>query len=197
MELRIRRENWKPDPSSKALAAMATVHLRLGAVNELKAALLAFAWFLVASPIQSLLCRSCPTNVTRLIASVVIDPVDRVKRTGLDTHIGQEAPEVKPSLADSNPATAVVLVGRTCFIQTSGFHSRPRVIFRRIDESVLQRLIDTATTAGVPAFQFVAFGNKLDATATSAQVEVHRPCVFMAYAEKSDSVENRAGKVDV
>lgn len=74
-----------------------------------------------------------PTAVSRFVAAVGVQPIDRVLRARTRAHVGQERSEViRPFLADRNSAPAVV---RISGIATAPKHPAPDSVLRRVDAS--------------------------------------------------------------
>lgn len=74
----------------------------------------------------------CPSAVVRRIAARVVDALKGVLFSRAWTHVGKEGREVmSPSVADANPATAVVAVVLGAWIFATVDHAGPRVVLTR------------------------------------------------------------------
>lgn len=102
--------------------------------------------------IGNLLAARCPTAVARLVRAIVIDPIDRMLGARLRPHVRKERGEtVAPSLADCDPAPAVVRILRRVRVQAAALHRSPRSVLRRQRARVRQVVCgscSSVTTAG-------------------------------------------------
>jgi hypothetical protein len=78
------------------------------------------------SPVFVLLGPCCPATVTRLIISVIIDPIKR-QAGWLFAHVSKKIfKTVSPPITNSNASPAVVFELFNIRVVTAGFHFRPR-----------------------------------------------------------------------
>lgn len=80
----------------------------------------------VVAFVPSLFQASGPAAIIRRVRTVVVDPLNRVKWRRTRPHIGQERiKRLRPLVADRDSSPAVILVGRTCWVQDAHFHFEP------------------------------------------------------------------------
>lgn len=86
----------------------------------------------------------CPPHVTRLVITVVVDPVERMGGRGARPQVGVKALKgLAPLRADDDPASAVVSVLPVPLVQAAGLHVAPRARFRRPRETMLREYPDS------------------------------------------------------
>lgn len=84
----------------------------------------------VISLISRLLNSRSPSAVTRLIVSVIVDPIKRMLRAGLFSHIFQKVKErIHPAGANSNSASSIILISFISRIKATFSHAHPRIKF--------------------------------------------------------------------
>jgi len=78
-----------------------------------------------------------PTAVSCLVVPVRVCPIDRVIKAGPLTHVGKEALEGTPLLADSDASASVARVRGVAGISAPGQHGAPRYVGRRARVAML------------------------------------------------------------
>lgn len=91
---------------------------------------------MVTAPVIRLFITGGPFAVFRRIRAIVIYAFDGVFGAGACAHISQKVLERVPALTDRNTATAVIRVGESIRVVTSGAHCLPDVVFGRAGSSV-------------------------------------------------------------
>lgn len=83
--------------------------------------------------VQALLCLCRPSNVSRLVSTIVVDAFNRVLGGWFSPNVPEECLErVSPLFTDKNPTTAVVSICMVLLIVASGTHVLPASILRRV-----------------------------------------------------------------
>ena len=144
------------------------------------------------SLVVSLLLRSCPSTVARLVAKVVLQPINRT--TGrARTHVGEKITEVQPAVANSDANAAVTRERRAFGVLAPLNHRVPRFIRWRPIHTMAQlfqsRLFITHTSAGThqPAAQAIASSNSFLAAFASTAPGVNTPSLFACRLNNSQS----------
>ena len=88
------------------------------------------------TPASVLLCAGRPPAVAGFIVPIRIDPVNTVIQPGPRAHIGKEALEVTPRLADRDPALAVAGIRGITRVRASSVHRGPRFVRRGLGPAV-------------------------------------------------------------
>lgn len=116
---------------SKAGATLRLVVLRewfVDAASQTRQ-LLGVLWKSVAA-IERLLTSRSPSAISRLIASIVVNPIYRIMPTRFWPHVCNEIIKYKPSGAHCDSATAPVSESWMLRVKASGLHLGPRSILR-------------------------------------------------------------------
>jgi hypothetical protein len=94
------------------------------------------------SSISVLLVFSAPIAILWRIIAVIVFPFNRMARSRLEAHVGKEVTEgAAPSFANLNAAPAIPNESRIFRVVAALGHSAPRVVFGRINHSVLMHRI--------------------------------------------------------
>lgn len=75
-----------------------------------------------------------PSNISRLIITVVVDTIYAMQLGWTGRHIGNEGTHVVPLIAHLNPPAAIVLVSLRLRVVASSNHSHPDRIQRVINQ---------------------------------------------------------------
>jgi hypothetical protein len=85
---------------------------------------------MVGTAVQGLFCSARPSTVLRRIGTIIIDALDSQPRLVSRVHILNEVGEVVPTVAYSDPSTAIVVPSSNSRVHRSLSQSNPRVIKR-------------------------------------------------------------------
>ena len=97
---------------------------------------------MAATSVFSLFLTGCPTAISWLVVSVVVDSIYRF--TGWPaSHIGVEIFETSPTYANLDAAPSVVLVLGVVWVAATIFHGFPSFVFRSANTSVSAFAIST------------------------------------------------------
>lgn len=149
----------------------------------------------------------CPAAVARFVVPVIVDPINRVPRGWLSTHVPKKrGVRVAPFLTHHDPAPAVVLEHLIRRVVTAFFRVRPRAILRRHLGSlrriaVLKRagghhiVREASATAHLPEAKGIAADNMCVATVALTQPGGTLKAIHAATFYDDEPAESLTGDV--
>jgi hypothetical protein len=102
--------------------------------------------YAIISLVATLFSSCCPSTIARFIVSVVVYPLQAVRRGRLLSHVGEEVVKrLLPPLAYFDATTAVVFITCTVWSVTSLIHSIPGIVLRGMLHTMSPTSISTET----------------------------------------------------
>ena len=87
----------------------------------------------VSAFVSGLLYSRCPSNVSGLVAAVIVDSINRVRPAWLRSDVVYKRLKVvSPFVANSDSASAIVTEARVSGVEAPGFYASPRLVFGRV-----------------------------------------------------------------
>jgi hypothetical protein len=137
--------------------------------------------YAIISLVATLFSSCCPSTVARFIVSIVVYPLQAVRRGRLSSHVGEEVIKgILPSFAYLDTTTTVVFITCTVWSVTSLIHGIPGVVLRGMAHGVSPASISTETvlqpkataTSGRSLTQASALNNRCAAACANASPAV-------------------------
>ena len=88
------------------------------------------------STVIGLLTLGSPSAIVRLVITVIVDAVNRVRRRRTVAHVSEEVLERVPSFADCDTSSSVISIGAIARVKTAVSQCSPSSIFSRVRSMV-------------------------------------------------------------